>query len=308
MIQGQDAVIAAQGCLMEDRVRAYGTCHGKAFRLEFFYSRCDLVDLLPAEEAVLSAMRVEAGNSHGPLCDAQAPEGCKALPDAGFDVVFCDVIKHSPQRFVSGQEKDTQTVCLEHGQRIRGIGQGAEDLGVADEGDFRSVESFLVDRGCGDGIRLAIHGKLDTLLDVVKSRLPAHSLYNAVGELRLVDVVEVDQVQDTGAIIAVRGFFNDIDPEVRAHDADRFFHDLTVADGDHICCITDFFPGTRLCHGLGAYAGGITGRYCNHRFFLRHFCSSIIESVRKSPASCRRHRDDLSLLDNYLLFLIIHFS
>ena len=110
MIQGQDAVVAAQGCLMENGVRADGAGHGIAFRLELFHGRCDLVDFLPAEEAVLAAVGVEAGNGHGPLCDAQAPESCKALLDTGLDVVFCDVIQHSPQGFVTCQEEDTKTV------------------------------------------------------------------------------------------------------------------------------------------------------------------------------------------------------
>ena len=173
------------------------------------------------------------------------------------------------------QEEDTKTVCLEHGQRIGCIGQGAEDLGVADERNFRGVQGFLIDRCCSDGIRLAVHGKLDALLDVGKSSLAAHSLDNAVGELGLVDIIEVDQVQDSETIVAVRGFFHDIDLEVCAHDADCFFHDLTVADHDHICRVIDFFQRTCLCHDLGAYTGGVTNGYCNHRFFLCHFNSSL---------------------------------
>ena len=177
---------------------------------------------------------------------------------------------------MAGQEKDAQTICLKHGQRVRCIGQGAENLGVADERNFRGVQGFLIDRCCGDSIRFAVHGKLDALFDVGKSRLAAHSLDNAIGELRLVDVVEVDQIEDSGTIVAVSGFVHDIDLEVRAHDADRSLHDLTVADGDHIRCIIDFFQRTCLGNDLGAYTGGITNRYCNDRFSLFHYLFPLI--------------------------------
>ena len=161
---------------------------------------------------MFAAVGIQAGDRHGAFGDAKALQRGKALFDAGLDVVFGDVVQHIPQGFVAGQEEDAKAVRLEHGQRIRRAGECAEDFSVAYEGDLCGAQGFLVDRGRGDGIRLAAHGELDALLDVVKSSLAAHGLDSAIREAGLINVGKVDQVQDAGAVVAVGGLLHDIDP------------------------------------------------------------------------------------------------
>ena len=220
---------------------------------------------------MLTTVGIQTGNRHDSLRDAKTPERCKTFLHAGLDIFLCDIVQHIPEGFVAGEEKDTKAVGLKHSQRIGCIGQGSEDLCMTDEGDFRRVQGFLIDGSRRDCVRLAAHGKLDTLLNIGKGGLSAHSLDKAVGKLRLVNVVEVDHVQDAGAVIAVRGFFYHIDTEVSTHDPDSLLHDLTVTDHDNICCPVYLFKCTRFRNDLGADACGITDRYCNHRFFFCHF-------------------------------------
>lgn len=51
MIQGQNAVITADGSLVKDRVRADGTGNGITLCLQFLYSGDDLVHFLPSAAA-----------------------------------------------------------------------------------------------------------------------------------------------------------------------------------------------------------------------------------------------------------------
>ena len=137
------------------------------------------------------------------------------------------------------------------------------------------MESFLVDRSSRDGVRLVIHCDLNALLDIFKSSLAAHSLYNAVLEYGLIDIVEVDQVHDARTIVAVSSLFHYIDGKIRTYDTDRSLHHFLVADHDHVCRVIDFGKCQGFCYDLRTYACGIADRNCNYGFCVSHFLSSL---------------------------------
>ena len=97
MIEGKYAVVAPDRGLMENRISADRSDDRIAFRLQFLHRRCDLIDFLPAEQTVLSAVRIEARNRHLTLGDSKSLQGCKALFHASLNVIFRNVIQHIAQ-------------------------------------------------------------------------------------------------------------------------------------------------------------------------------------------------------------------
>ena len=69
MIQGQNAVITADGSLVKDRVRADGTGNGITLCLQFLYSGDDLVHFLPSAAAcTFSSVQAFAAISEALSC------------------------------------------------------------------------------------------------------------------------------------------------------------------------------------------------------------------------------------------------
>ena len=132
MIEGQYAVILAQGCLMEDRVRPNRPDYIISFCFKFLDRRSDLINFFPSKQTMLSTMRIQSCDCHCPVRYAQPLQGFQAPFYIILDSFFRNHIQHLSQGYVPGQEKHAHSIRLKHGQRILGAGKGAKNLCMAD--------------------------------------------------------------------------------------------------------------------------------------------------------------------------------
>lgn len=105
-----DIVPAAQ-CLAEHAVRGQGTDGVDPFGPGCFDRRSDLGDLLGAEQSVLSAMGIQAGNRHPRLFNADILAGLVRNLDHIQHTVFFDTITRFPQGNMGGNVNDPQIIC-----------------------------------------------------------------------------------------------------------------------------------------------------------------------------------------------------
>ena len=129
---------------------------------------------------MLSAVRIQPGDSHRSVCHAEALQRPDALFCAGNYIFLCDLIQHIPQRQVAGQEKDAQAIGLEHGKRVFGACQSPEDLGMPDKWNFGCVQRLFVDRRRRNCCRLAVHRKFNAFCNIGIRSFSAHGLHFSV--------------------------------------------------------------------------------------------------------------------------------
>ena len=100
---------------------------------------------------------------------------------------------------MAAQEKDPQIFHLEHGKGPGGSGQTAENLRMADIGDFGGMEAFLMDRPGNDGSHRPGKAKGSGLLNIGEGSGAAGGGNAALCEL-FRGQRQIDQVDDAGAV------------------------------------------------------------------------------------------------------------
>ena len=92
VVHRNNNVIPSSSGLGEYRVRWNRTIRVYSLCLCLFDGRNDLVDLLPAEQAVLSAVRIEPGDTDARLFDPQIPAGLPGYADHFQYSVFFNAV------------------------------------------------------------------------------------------------------------------------------------------------------------------------------------------------------------------------
>ena len=224
---------------------------------------------------MLAAVGVQARDGHGALGDAQSAQGVGAADDVVDDAVLCDHVAGLAQGYVSGQEEHPQIPNLEQGQRIVGIGQGAENLGMADEVDAAGLQGFLVDGGGGHRVHRPAVGQLNALFNVLVGSPAAHAADLAHPELLHIHIVDINEVQNAGGIVAFIGLTHHVDLQPgHSGVVHGVFQNLSAADHDAAGSILGGLVGQSLNDDFRADARRITHGNCDqriHKTFL-HFC------------------------------------
>ena len=157
-----------------------------------------------------------------------------------------------------------EVVVGEHHRVLLGMRVGGVDLGVPVEvhtlGRKREVHGLLVERIGDRGVDLAVHGKLDDLLDALEGGVSA--LGGHLADLELLYVGdEVKLVDIDGTRLKLRFFHGKdrVDYDLgMAHEALGLLEHLGVAHHDGAAAVVQCGVGKRLDGDLGAVAGRIT--------------------------------------------------
>ena len=279
VVQAQHAVVLAVEGLGKHGVGADGAGHMVAHLLQLLHRREHLPDLLVTEQTMLTAVGIQACNGHGALGDAQSAQGIGAADDVVDDALLGDHVAGLAQGYMPGQEEHPQIPDLKQGQRIMGIGQSAEDLGMADEVDATGLQGFLVDGGGGNRVHRPAVGQLNALFNILVGRSAAHAADLPHPELLHIHIVDINEVQNAGGVVAFLGLRDGIDFQPgHSGVVHGVFQNLPAADHDAAGSFLGSLIGQGFDDDFRADARRITHRNCDqriHNTFL-HFCIHIV--------------------------------
>ena len=212
MIQGEHAVVPALECQMKYRVRPDGAFHVVSFLPELLDRRVYLFRFFSAEQPVFSAVGIQSGNGHGSLCHPQPTKRFCAAVYIVHNPVFGYQVTGLAQGNMPRQEEHPHPPHLKHGQGILCTCQSPEDLGMTNIGNAAFSQGFLVDRCCSNCVHQPCVREADALSDILIGSLSAHPVNRPDLQFIQVDVVQVDQVQDSRLIPSLLRFPDHVDP------------------------------------------------------------------------------------------------
>ena len=160
VIHGHDEIeFAAQGADKDGvgRVRAGAI---DAERASFCDGGSDDFGVLPAEEAVLAGMRIEAANGDARRAAAHPVQRVVAELDGANDaraVEMAGLLERNMRADVNG----CQLLRVEQHARLRRAGKLGNVFGVAGEGAAGERDGLLVERRGDHGVGFAAHAELD---------------------------------------------------------------------------------------------------------------------------------------------------
>ena len=216
---------------------------------------------------MFARVRIESRNSHGSFFDAESCKSFSTSLHVVDDPFLCDHVEHVAQRHVSCKEEHSHAVCLEHRQRVVGLCELSENLGVSDKVNLSGADGFLVDRSCCYRISLACHREFYALLDVLECSLAAHCTDLAVFKLVEINIGKIDKIEDSLAVVAVCRILYTVDFQVNSRYSDRLLHDTRIADHYAVCLFKEIFICNSLYYDLRADSGRISQSNSNEWFF-----------------------------------------
>ena len=262
MVHGDDDVIGAAHGFDEDGVGRNRALHVVAFLLHRLDGRDDLVGFFMAEEAVFTAVRVEAGDGDARMFVAEELHGVVGEADDFFDARFLDAVAGFAQRDVRRDVDDAElAICAdaareEHGvlRRVRVLG---EDFRVAAVVVAGHVEGFFVDGRGDDGVDLSREREGDAFFNILEADVAAERGDLLVFPAAGLQEVHVDVVDRAVFALCFRWVLDFMQLQVEVAKAHSIFEGGLVADDDGDGRVVDVSLVQRLDADLRADAGGV---------------------------------------------------
>ena len=265
-----DIVPAADG-LREHAVRRAGTHDtGNALGLGSLDGGGDLLDLLPAEQAVLTAVGVQTCHSDAGVLDPHILAGLVGDLDDLQHAILLDPVAGLPQGNVGGNMHHAQVVMCQHHGVLLGVGVGSVDLGVAVKVGVTVrlfavvvlqclVHGFLVQGVGAGGIHLTRHGQLNDLFHALEGCVAA--LHADLCYLELADVldqIQMQHVDGAGGEQGIRHLLAAVDDDVlAANELLGLLHHLHIAHHNGAAVAVLLRVSQSLDGDLRAGTGGI---------------------------------------------------
>ena len=139
---------------------------------------------------------------------------------------------------------------------------------MADEVDVSGSQRFFVDGGCSNGAHSASIGKGNGFFNISKGRLTAHAVDFAIFEFCHIYVIQINEVQNAGAEIAVFGFCDHMNGNICTSDFDGFVDDFFITNDNAFSGIENFLRCNRFYDNFGTNARRISKRDRNSRFLF----------------------------------------